>query len=62
MQVPESSKDYSQMPIRFYVVVPACLNYRTVISNMLCQILKRLVGKCKYVNSATIYEDFSKVL
>ena len=50
------------MPIRFYVVVPACLNYRTVISNMLCEIIKRLFGKYKYVNGVTICEEFSKVL
>jgi hypothetical protein len=49
------------MPIRFYVVVPSCLSYKTVIYNMLCKILKRLLSKCKYVNSATICEKCSKV-
>lgn len=62
MQVPESSEENSQMPIRLYVVVPACLNYRTVISNMLRKIFKRLLSKCKFVNSATICEECSKVL
>jgi len=62
MHVVESSEEKSQMPISFYVFVPACLNYRTVISNMLCKILKRVLSKCKYVNSTNICEECSKVL
>lgn len=62
VQVTESSEEKSQMPIRFYVVISSCLNYRTVISNMLRKILQRLLSKCKYVDSATVCEKCSKVL